>query len=492
MIASATLGMSDFLTGVGGASSDAPDGDAAAQFSAVLSLATAPVTAAANSDATASATAQDGTADIAAPVAPIGSVTAEPVTTSMPTIQTTAIKASVPPIAAPISTTAADPLPTTAAEPAPARTASAEQPAPQDPLPAAPGQSAPSCGLEIPLKGGRGVPSKPAPPGPDGDPNPSTPHATGNPAGAPAEEGQVARDDARPQKPEKKPATVAAQPDPVVPVALANAAPAPVPVPTAPPPQAAPSPGGEQNAEPELAAVDPKAVRKPSTRSRAIGTADDAALPATAGAERGEKDQASKSDQPAALLSSGAGASSDAMPAVRHARHDDALSAFTNVPSSADSSSSGGTSQSPSQTVGQQVTATLIGGHDHQKDFAARLETLADQVFVHGRSQHEARFTVDATELGPVAVGVARDSQGVSVSFQTSSETARSAIADAQPRLQADARLAGLSINQSRVDSGGAQNRRGGGHGQQRSAPVIEAASVTTKTNIRSVSDRFA
>jgi flagellar hook-length control protein FliK len=73
------------------------------------------------------------------------------------------------------------------------------------------------------------------------------------------------------------------------------------------------------------------------------------------------------------------------------------------------------------------------------------------------------RFRLNPEHLGTLHVEIAQTHQGAAVRFSADSEAARSIIADAQPRLVAEARAQGVRISEAHVDLGA-----GGGSGDPR------------------------
>lgn len=70
------------------------------------------------------------------------------------------------------------------------------------------------------------------------------------------------------------------------------------------------------------------------------------------------------------------------------------------------------------------------------------------------------RFRLNPETLGTLRVEIAQDRQGAAIRLTADTEAARSVIADAQPRLLAEARAHGLRISEAHVDLGG-QNASG-------------------------------
>jgi len=102
--------------------------------------------------------------------------------------------------------------------------------------------------------------------------------------------------------------------------------------------------------------------------------------------------------------------------------------------------------------AGQQLAA---GGADRALDMAkqgAWLDGLARDIATTGDSSSTLRFQAAPTHLGAVQVEIARGLEGAAVTLTASSESARSALADAKPQLVAEARAQGLHIASAQVD----------------------------------------
>ena len=103
----------------------------------------------------------------------------------------------------------------------------------------------------------------------------------------------------------------------------------------------------------------------------------------------------------------------------------------------------------------------------------------------HVRTSGMAVLKLEALAIGPVAVEVAQHADGVSLNFTTATPEARLALTDAQPRLIAEARAAGIALLDTGVDQG-ARDRRPHRTGQR--ATPHRFIDATT----RSSADRFA
>lgn len=106
-----------------------------------------------------------------------------------------------------------------------------------------------------------------------------------------------------------------------------------------------------------------------------------------------------------------------------------------------------------------------------------------------------ARVEARTSSLGPVAIEVARATDGVAITLGASTPDARVVLAEAQPRLAADARAAGVALTQSRVDDTPHGERRGNGGGNGRGRqpqsrhPTLNPIATTVSS---SAADRYA
>jgi flagellar hook-length control protein FliK len=122
--------------------------------------------------------------------------------------------------------------------------------------------------------------------------------------------------------------------------------------------------------------------------------------------------------------------------------------------------------------AGRQLAA---GGADRALDMAkqgAWLDGLSRDIAATGDSSSTLRFQAAPEHLGSVQVEIARGLEGVSVTLTASSESARSALADARPQLIADARAQGIHIANAQVDvSADSRPSNGGSQPEQRHDP---------------------
>lgn len=102
--------------------------------------------------------------------------------------------------------------------------------------------------------------------------------------------------------------------------------------------------------------------------------------------------------------------------------------------------------------AGQQLAA---GGADRALDMAkqgAWLDGLARDIAATGSTSSTLRFEAAPTHLGAVQVEIARGLEGAAVTLTASSESSRTALADARPQLIAEARAQGIHIASAQVD----------------------------------------
>lgn len=96
----------------------------------------------------------------------------------------------------------------------------------------------------------------------------------------------------------------------------------------------------------------------------------------------------------------------------------------------------------------------------------AWLDRLARDIALSGDREQRMRFQLNPERLGALTVDIAPAGDGAAVRFTTDNEAARAMIADAQPRLVAEARAQGTRIADMQVDlSGGQGGGAGGGQG---------------------------
>jgi flagellar hook-length control protein FliK len=97
------------------------------------------------------------------------------------------------------------------------------------------------------------------------------------------------------------------------------------------------------------------------------------------------------------------------------------------------------------------------------------LDTLARDIARAAQSDNLLRFQLNPEHLGSLKVELLNGAHGTSVKLTADTEAARAILADAQPRLIAEARAQGLRISEAQVDLGG----HGGGQRHMAETPVV-------------------
>jgi len=126
---------------------------------------------------------------------------------------------------------------------------------------------------------------------------------------------------------------------------------------------------------------------------------------------------------------------------------------------------------------GAQMVATPTPADEmmtHHLDLAKDaqwLDTLARDIARAANSESHMRFQLSPEHLGTLKVELLNGSNGTSVKLTTETEAARQILADAQPKLVAEARAQGLRISEAQVNLGG----QGGGqrHMAEQQQPVV-------------------
>ena len=127
------------------------------------------------------------------------------------------------------------------------------------------------------------------------------------------------------------------------------------------------------------------------------------------------------------------------------------------------------------QMVGTPAPADQMITHhlDLAKD-TQWLDSLARDIARAANSESHMRFQLSPEHLGTLKVELLNGSNGTSVKLTTETEAARQILADAQPKLVAEARAQGLRISEAEVNLGG----QGGGqrHMAEQTPVVIRTA----------------
>ncbi|MDH7639615.1 flagellar hook-length control protein FliK [Sphingomonas oryzagri] len=129
-------------------------------------------------------------------------------------------------------------------------------------------------------------------------------------------------------------------------------------------------------------------------------------------------------------------------------------------------------------SAGQQLAS---GGADRALDMAkqgAWLDGLARDIAATGDTSSTLRFQAAPTHLGAVQVEIARGLEGAAVTLTASSESSRTALADAKPQLIAEARAQGIHIASAHVDVSAdpRQSNSGGNQSDHRHDPRGEGS----------------
>ena len=101
------------------------------------------------------------------------------------------------------------------------------------------------------------------------------------------------------------------------------------------------------------------------------------------------------------------------------------------------------------------------------------------------------RFRLDPEQLGSLQIDLANGTDGLSLRMTAETEAARAILADAQPRLVAEARAQGVRIAEAHVDLG-----QGGGQGRNAPPPPAPIARDRPSTEVAApaapAAERFA
>lgn len=151
--------------------------------------------------------------------------------------------------------------------------------------------------------------------------------------------------------------------------------------------------------------------------------------------------------------------------------------------------------------------AALDAGHqviEQQLDLAHEgewLDQLARDIARSAGTEGALRFKLNPENLGSLQVEMSQTGAGAAIRMTADTETARAIIADAQPKLVAEARAQGLRIAETHVDLAGhgqqpsADARRQGDPQQQRflrTAADEQPETITTIARPRNAAERYA
>jgi flagellar hook-length control protein FliK len=137
---------------------------------------------------------------------------------------------------------------------------------------------------------------------------------------------------------------------------------------------------------------------------------------------------------------------------------------------------------------------------ERQLDLAADgewLDQLARDIAGAGGTEGKMRFRLDPEHLGTLRVELAQSERGTSVRLTVDSEAARAIIAEAQPKLAAEARAQGVRIAETHVDLAGGHAGDPRRQEAERRDPQLRTARESSspaepERQTRSSSDRYA
>ena len=143
----------------------------------------------------------------------------------------------------------------------------------------------------------------------------------------------------------------------------------------------------------------------------------------------------------------------------------------------------------------QDVAQQLI---EHELDLAQDgewLDQLARDIARSGSSEAPMRFRLHPQTLGHLQVEVSQGDRGAAIRLTVETEAARTIIADAQPRLVAEARAQGVRVSETHVDLAGARDHAAGEqrrHEDGRQNPTIRTARAAAGEAEASAAERHA
>jgi flagellar hook-length control protein FliK len=94
------------------------------------------------------------------------------------------------------------------------------------------------------------------------------------------------------------------------------------------------------------------------------------------------------------------------------------------------------------------------------------LDTLARDIAATAGKDGQMSFRLDPQHLGSLTVHISHSAEGASIRMTADTESGRAMLADAQPRLVAEARAQGLTLRDTSVDMGGSGTNSQGQHAQ--------------------------
>lgn len=138
----------------------------------------------------------------------------------------------------------------------------------------------------------------------------------------------------------------------------------------------------------------------------------------------------------------------------------------------------------PAADAGQMTTTTDVSADvmHHHLDLARDsewLDTLARDIARAAQSDTHLRFNLNPEHLGSLKVELLNGANGTSVKLTADTEAARAILADAQPRLVAEAKAQGLRISEAQVSLSHQGQSGHGGQRQASEAPVVIRTSAS-------------
>jgi flagellar hook-length control protein FliK len=122
----------------------------------------------------------------------------------------------------------------------------------------------------------------------------------------------------------------------------------------------------------------------------------------------------------------------------------------------------------PADVVSVSASEELVTHHLDLGRDTQWLDTLSRDIARAAQSDTQLRFQLNPEHLGTLKVELLNGAHGTSVKLTAETEAARAILADAQPRLVAEARAQGLRISEAQVNLGG----HGGGQRHMAETPV--------------------
>ena len=187
----------------------------------------------------------------------------------------------------------------------------------------------------------------------------------------------------------------------------------------------------------------------------------------------------------------------EAAPAVAEAQPSPAAAPFSAIPATAPATA-------PAPAAAPQAGAPVDPTVERELDLARDgewLDRLARDIARTAEGDAPMRFKLHPQTLGHMRVELSQGDHGTSVRLTVETEAARAILADAQPRLAAEARAQGVRIAESHVDLSDSGRHASGDQRRQdeaRQTPIIRTVRETAEGGVapvqpdRSRSDRYA